>query len=173
LRVFAGGLRKYFLLARAFLFVYSIYIMQASHASVSKARFVAVLLTAASPVIGSFGVSAQQMASGPDISKCEMIKDRGQRDNCLDASIADSKTRIKAATDQIAASKKQIVAATKNIATIETETAAADAEIACHQELRVVAQDPAKQAKGRELIVASGKGIAQYGACKLLQQLKN
>ncbi len=139
--------------------------MQASHASVSKARFVAVLLTAASPVIGSFGVSAQQMASGPDTSKCELIKDRGQQVECLDASIANSKARIKAASGQIST-------ATKSIAVSEAVTSTASKEITCNDELMVVAKDPAKQAKGRDILVASGKGVAQYGACNLLQQLK-
>jgi hypothetical protein len=140
--------------------------MQASHASVSKARFVAVLLTAASPVIGSFGVSAQQMASGPETSKCELIKDRGQQVECLDASIANSKARIKAAGGQISA-------ATKSIAVSEAVTSTASKEITCNDELMVVAKDPVKQAKGRDILIASGKGVAQYGACNLLQQLKN
>lgn len=139
--------------------------MQASHASVSKARFVAVLLTAASPVIGSFGASAQQMASGPDNPGCELIKDRGQQVECLDASIANSKARIKAASGQIST-------ATKSIAVSEAVTSTASKEITCNDELMVVAKDPAKQAKGRDILVASGKGVAQYGACNLLQQLK-
>jgi hypothetical protein len=147
--------------------------MQASHASVSKARFVAVLLTAASPVIGSFGVSAQQMASGPDTSKCELLKDRGQQVECLDASIANSKARIKAADSQIKAASAQVSAAAKSIAVSDAATSAASKEITCNDELMVVAKDPAKQAKGRDILIASGKGVAQYGACNLLQQLKN
>ena len=161
--------------------------MQASHASITKARLVAVLLTAASPMIGSFGASAQQMANGPDISKCDMIRDHNLRDNCLDASIADSKARIAAAAARIKANeakikvdtartetaKVQITAAAKSVVASETMVAAANAETACNKELVVVAQSPDKQAKGRNILVSAGKDVAQYGACKLLAQLKN
>jgi hypothetical protein len=148
--------------------------MQASQASSYKARCVAVLLTAASPMIGSFGVSAQQMASGPSVSKCETAADVKQSPDCdLDASIANSKARIKAADSQLKAAGAQIAAATKSIAINDTATSAANIEITCNKELRSVAQDPVKQARGRELLLASGKDVGQYGACKLLQQLRN
>jgi hypothetical protein len=174
--------------------------MQASQASSYKARCVAVLLTAASPMIGSFGVSAQQMASGPDISKCETAPDIKQRPDCdLGASIANSKARMKAADEKIAAAKasianskrttseatQQLATASKAITTakssIETstqsitvsETVATEArkQEACGKALVELAKDPEKQAKGRLTLTAAGMNVAQFGACNLVRHL--
>jgi hypothetical protein len=74
-----------------------------------KARTIAVFLTASSSIGAAFPISAQQVASGPDISKCETAPDIKQRPDCdLDASIANSKARMKAADEKSAAAKASI-----------------------------------------------------------------
>ncbi len=121
--------------------------MQASLASVSKARVVAVLLTAASPVLGSFGASAQQTASAdPNNPRCELIQDRVARSDCLDASIAASKARIKAADEKTAAHDKSIAASKKAAAVAGQELVAAEKSTAASKKAATVA--------GQELVAA-------------------
>jgi hypothetical protein len=139
--------------------------MYASSASVTKVRIVAALLTATSPMAGAFSASAQQMASGPNYSKCDAIKDHGAQAECyVDSNIANSKARIKAADERIAAGTKTVAANTAII------TAARKEEI-CGDKLIELAKDPAMKAKGRDLVIASGRPFAEYGSCKLLTEL--
>jgi hypothetical protein len=139
--------------------------MHASTASLTKARIVAALLTAASPMAGSFSASAQQMANGPDYSKCDAIKDHGKQAECyVESNIANSKARINAADSRIAAGTKTIAANTAVIS-------AARKEEICGDKLIELAKDPAMKAKGRDLVIASGRPFAEYGSCKLLSEL--
>jgi hypothetical protein len=165
-----------------------------------KARTIAVFLTASSSIGAAFPVSAQQVASGPDISKCETAPDIKQRPDCdLDASIANSKARMKAAdeksaaakaaianskrattdaTQQLATASKSITAAAKSIETGTQTIAVSDAvaaearkQEACGKALVELAKDPDKQAKGRAALTAAGMNVAQFGACRLVQHL--
>jgi hypothetical protein len=139
--------------------------MYASSASVTKARIVAALLTATSPMAGAFSASAQQMASGPNYSKCDAIKDHGQQAECyVDSSIANSKARIKAADERTAAGTKTIAANTAVI------TVARKEEI-CGDKLLAVAQDPKKREAGQQILAAARKSPGEYGMCRLLAEL--
>ncbi|MEQ1730175.1 MAG: hypothetical protein ABL982_17545 [Vicinamibacterales bacterium] len=138
------------------------------------ARLLLYVATASGSALVPFHAAAQQVASGPDYSQCDKIADGLQFGHCrLDASIAHSKERIKAADTKIANATATIAAGEVKIALSEAETRAAKDAIGCSAELKELAKDKGKQERGRALLLAAGQGVAQYGACRLRDQLKN